>query len=130
MTEPFNTLKELRMSNGVVLRCRAVPPYASTVVRTVLPEPPYPKVAVKSAAGGQEVLPALPGSEEHEEYRVAQAKYRRELTVALFDFNTNYSVVEWQLPGGEEWYQEPPEDWDVPEVMKRYGVPSSCPQCH
>lgn len=117
-------LKEVTMANGAVLRCRAVPPYAQAAVRSQLPSPPYPKVKVKSAAGGEEEHHALPGTQEYEDYRKAQDQYRMELGAALAEFNLNYGVDSWTLPGedGETWHDMPPAGWVVPQGMILYGI--------
>lgn len=121
-------LREVTTTNGAVLRCRAVPPYAQAAVRTQLPSPPYPKVTVKSAAGGEEEHHALPGTQEYEDYRKAQDRYRMELGAALAEFNLNYGVIDWHLPGedGETaWHEMPPNGWEVPTAMKLYGIETS-----
>lgn len=126
----------LLLINGAVIRCRPVPPYVQASVRGALPEPPVPRVAVTSAAGGKEEHIALEGTPEFDAYVIAQRKWRYAIATALQSFIMNYGVVEWRWPAqiapGEEafdvdvvWESKPPIDWSVPSVMERYGLSST-----
>lgn len=67
----------------------------------------------------------MPGTEEHEEYRLAMQRYRRELALALSKFYMNYGIVEWHLPEeaeDEPWHSMPPDDWEIPQAMRLYGI--------
>lgn len=109
------------MNSGAVLYCRAVPPFAQAVVRRKMPEPPAPRVEVHSSAGGSEFHTALPGTPEYEEYVKARKEYKTELGLALQRFTVAYGTVAWELVPGEVAQTEPPDGWDIPQVLKEYG---------
>lgn len=121
-------LIEKELSSGILVRLRPVPPYVTGDVHRLLPEPPFPKVKVESRAGTEE-HPALPGTPEWDKYQIDLAEHRLTLRQAVFDFTLQYGIVEWKLPDSVEWALTPPKDWEVPEIVRRYGLigPSKYP---
>lgn len=125
---------EIKMSSGILVRARPVPPYVTGEVYDALPPPPSPMVELQSAAGGTEIKRALPDTPEWEDYQKAVRKHRDECHCALLDFELDYGVVEWLYPdpgpervplyeeGENVWWCGPPEDWEPPPIMKRWNV--------
>ncbi len=115
-------ITETELSWGALVRLRPVPPYAVLDAYLVLPEPPLPKVVLKSRAGGEEEAPVLPETPEWYEYQDKMAAHRRMTRQAILDYTLQYGIVSWRLPDTEEWIEEPPEDWKEPSIARRYGI--------
>lgn len=115
-------MTEIELSNGYIVRCQPVPPYAVQDVYIEFPDPALPKVEIKSAAGSAEQVTPLPGTPEFAEYQEAVVRTRKLRQVALLDFHLDYGIVEWKAPDSDEWEDMPPEDWTLPAVMIRRGV--------
>ncbi len=114
---------ELVTSQGAILYCRIVPPFAQAAVRRRMPAPPLPRVEVKSASGTNvETHIALPGTPEHDAYLKAKAEHTAELGMALQRFTVHYGIVAWRLAPGEPVQVDPPEDWVLPQALVDYDV--------
>jgi hypothetical protein len=113
--------QDVVMSDGTVLRCRVVPPYALGAVYKSVPEPKFPKIEEKSVAGGSEEHPALPGTEQFRDYQRKIRQYRREIGERSLEFHLNYGIVGWMVPDAEEFAHEPPKDWQPDPMFVRYG---------
>ncbi len=113
---------ETEFSWGASVRLRPVPPYAVLDAYLVLPEPPLPKVVIKSKAGGEEEAPVLPETPEWYEYQDRMAAHRKMTRQAILDYTLQYGIVSWRLPGTEEWVEKPPEDWKEPAITWRYKI--------
>lgn len=116
------TVEEIKLSSGVLVKCRPVSPLAIGPVYRSIPEPDFPMVDVSSAAGGAEEHPALQGTEEYVEYQRKMRAYRGELGNAIMDFKLNYGIVAWSWDNGETWHQNPSDDWEVHPALKYWGV--------
>jgi hypothetical protein len=88
-------------------------------------KPKYPFKELKSAAGGSETAPALEDTPEFLEYQDSMDQYRIDQSRLMREFEYNYGIVGWKDPEEEKWHKEPPEDWTVPEGLRRYGVETS-----
>lgn len=115
-------MKEITLSTGVVLRCRLVPPYLRDSAFASVPEPEFPMLSLKSAAGGTEEQPALEGSPEYEVYMQEMAGYRRTLRRISLEFDLLYGVAAWKLLNTDKFTEDIPSGWELPSIMKRYGV--------
>jgi len=113
---------QVHLSSGITLRCRNVPPYLRDKAFASVPEPEFPMLSLKSAAGGTEKAPALADSPEYEKYQADLAKYRRELRSIAMDFDLAYGVMSWRLPGEEQFTEEVPEKWKLPGLMAHFGI--------
>lgn len=121
--QPWELIDPHVLSNGVILRTRPVPPYASYDVHQALPAPPVPKVTLTSEVDGHvETHRALPGTPEHDEYMAALVAHRKMMESALVDFDLDYTAVDWKYPGTDEFVEDPPGDWNPPPVMARWNV--------
>lgn len=115
-------VKDVVVSSGAVLRCRPVPPYAMTDVLAAVEEPEYPFIDVKSDAGGSERLPALRDSPEYVAYQKDMRNFRVRQRAIAIEADLNIGVIEWRLPGTDEFVRMPPDDWKIPAMMSAYGV--------
>lgn len=115
-------MKEVTLTDGTIVRCRPVPPYATVQVRRVEAPPPFPREKIKSAAGGVEEVDALEGSPLVEEWQAEMQAYNRRLQERTVEFTLDFGIISWKLPGSDEFTSEPPEDWTIPEALLAYGV--------
>jgi len=116
--------QKYELTDGTILWCRVVPPYAQAEAHNRFPEPPVPNVDVMGS-GNKEKHKALPGTPEYDAYVRAHKEYRRELGLAIQRFAFNYGVIAWRFPGElpeDDPHTEPPEDWKLPGIMDRYGA--------
>lgn len=111
---------EVPLSNGVVMLAVSVPPYAYADLNSVAPPPPAPMVELTSAAGGKETAKALPGTPEYDEYWQKRRAYDSERRRQVGEFRIDYGSLGWKYPGTEEFVDEPPEDWEPPDVLDRW----------
>jgi hypothetical protein len=118
-------VQEVKLSTGVVVQCRPVPPYALQVIHEKFPVPVYPVEKIESAAGHTEVKPVLRDTPEWKQYQEDLQKYSKVRSQAVMDFSMTYSVVSWKLHDSSEWVTVPPEDWEVPEIMAHFDVTTS-----
>lgn len=118
-------MKQAKLSNGTVVRCRPVPPYSVGAVIASVPKPEYPYRLLQSASGGEERLPSLEGTPEFHAYQVAMESYRSALATTIADFELEIGIVDWKLPGSKQYSSEPPDGWEVPAVLARYGISTS-----
>jgi hypothetical protein len=117
---------EITVSNGAVLRCRPVPPYAITDVLFELEEPEYPFIDVRSGdTGGSERLPALRDTPEWIEYQKSLRRFRKRQNSLALEADLNIGIVSWKMPGSDQFEQMPPAGWKVPAIMTAYGVESA-----
>jgi hypothetical protein len=128
----------IRLSNGVILRYRLVPPYARAQAFMNLQDPPPPKIQIESAAGHVEEVMADEDSPEFENWLREVEEVRRERMEAMQSITLDYGIVAWLLPpppgilgvivkvlrtlGIQNWRSNPPKGWKIPESLSRYGV--------
>lgn len=133
-------MKELRLSNGAVVRLRPVPPHVGyqlwhKAMAALPPEPRAPMSKIRSAAGHEELVPADKDAPEYREWQAAHAEWRTQrqaLTtdagMRSTDFALDYSIVAWKLPAPwykrpfQRWQSEPPAGWRLPAAIQRHGV--------
>lgn len=130
-TESGSRTVRLTLENGCQIEVAPVPPFFIAQVMGVLesrdsrlrlPSPPVEEIA---GVAGVERVAARPGTPEWEEWRqkrweVEQLRERERL-IAVWDVG----ILRWQRPG-EEWQDQPPADWQMPERYANYlGQPSS-----
>jgi hypothetical protein len=118
-------MKDVELTNGTIVRCRSVPPYATVKVRRAESPPPFPREQIKSAAGGVEEVDALDGSPLVQEWQAEMQAYNRRLQDRTVDFTLDFGVVAWKLSGTDAFVSEPPEGWELPETLLAYGVEPS-----
>jgi hypothetical protein len=112
---------EITLSNGTVVRTRIVPPYAMRALYKKFPEPDFPYVPVRSAAGGEEKLPALTDSPEWIEYQKLMRNYQSDIREAALGFQLNYGIISWKVGDSEEFADMPSDDWVVDPILQAYG---------
>ena len=126
----MNTPVEVTLTTGIVVKCRQVPPYVLGVVHQAVPEPVFPKIVEKSIAGGEEEQPALPGTDEFDEYQKKVRQYRREVGLLSMEFHLNYGIVAWSFPDEDEFHVEPPIEWEPDKMWLRYGGTAPRDEAH
>lgn len=119
-----NMVKEVSLTNGAAVRCRPVPPHALGPVILSFKEPEFPYVEVKGAAG-VERHPALQGTPEYDAWVLERNAHDLRVSRAVMDFDLEYGIISWKLPGVDEYTNQVPKDFSVPGIMKRYGVETS-----
>lgn len=96
------------------------------------PEPPLPKVMVRSIAGHEEEVAASPDTPEYQKWLVEVEQWEQkckelraqiELENQLFCYD--YAIVAWRRIGTEEWQYEPDETYAVPTAYARHGISTS-----
>lgn len=131
-------MSTIRLENGAVLRYRLVPPYARAQAYFSLKDPPPPKEELKSAAGHTEEVLADEESAAYQEWFDELQEVRRVRAQRQQDMTLDYGIEAWLLPppdgllglivrllraiGIRNWRSAPPEDWEIPESLERYGV--------
>jgi hypothetical protein len=120
---PWEDPEDIELSNGIVVKAISVPPYTLADVHEALPPPPAPMQEIKSnVTGTTETARALPGTPEFEEYWLQRRKHDRMLSQQTAIFRIDYGTVGWRYPGDDEWVDQPPEDWQPPEILGEWGV--------
>lgn len=112
--------KDIKLSNGAVVRVRPIPAHTFLAVGGDIQTPAPPTIVAQSAAGHSEAIPAPEDSPEYRAYLAEMGKVRQERVKAKSAFEFDYPVLAWKLPGGE-WADEPPADWSDP-ALARLGV--------
>lgn len=115
-------MTEVTLTDGTIVKCRKVPPYAYDDVIASIPRPEYPKVQLKSVDGSVQERPALGGSPELDAFERQMAEYNTCVTLELKYFRLGFGVLAWKRLGASKFVAYAPKEWTVPEVMKRFGV--------
>lgn len=131
-------METLRLSNGVILRYRPIPPYATSQAFQSLQDPPPPKVELESAAGHTEEVPADEDSAAYQDWIDETHRVRMKRVEMMQSLALDYGIVDWLLPppsglkgavvrllrllGIENWRDAPPRGWTIPETLTRHGV--------
>jgi hypothetical protein len=118
---PWENAEWLPLSNGIEVLAVTVPPYAYADVHAMAPPAPDRMVEVESAAG-KELVRALPGTPEWEKYVADRRKWEALLHQRTGAFRLDYGTIGWKYPDSEEPVDMPPDEWEPPEVMQRWGI--------
>lgn len=116
-------MPERKLKIGAVVKTRLIPAYALVQVGAQLKSkyPAPPKIGYKSAAGHTEYKDAPDDSPEFQAYREKIAELDAQLEALRLDFANDYSIEAWSWDDGKSWQTEPPDSWQFPETLKRYG---------
>ena len=121
---------KIKLSNGVQLETRIVPPYAQAKLVKQFPEPDAPVHEVQSKAGHMEEMTFGEESAEWLEWAKARAAAREQFSESLMNLALDYGVIRWRGARLQAWWQrwlwqkDAPKDWGADEVLARYGVAS------
>ena len=121
---------KIKLSNGVQLETRIVPPYAQAKLVKLFPEPDTPVHEVQSKAGHIEEMTFGEESDEWLEWAKARAEVREQFSEALMNLALDYGVIRWRGARLQAWWQrwlwqkDAPKNWGADEVLARYGVAS------
>lgn len=141
-------MKTLRLSSGVVVQLRPVPPHVGfqlyrRMMAALPPEPRVPTSKIRSAAGHEELVPTEHDSPEYQAWAAEYAIWRekkqalaQDASMRSADFALDYSIMAWKLPVPwykrlfQKWQAEPPADWHLPDTIVRHGAmePSDNPR--
>jgi hypothetical protein len=109
---------QVKLSNGVLVVCRPVPPYALMPLYEAFSEPEMPMEVIETISGVEKKRP-LPKSETWQKYQQAIKDHRRKLNVEVIKYHFNLGVISWELPDGEV-QSQPPVEWQLPLAMQQY----------
>lgn len=116
--------KEVKLSNGTIVRVEPVPPLAYITVVAEMPElrmPKPPEEIIKGKTGSSRVL-ARPGTPEYAMWEAEVDKIRRMEDRVRQDALFALSIVAWKLPGQKQFTDVVPDDWEIPQHLVRAGL--------
>lgn len=117
-------MKEVELSNGIVIRVEPVPPLAFTSIVAEMPEcqvPDPPLETIKGRTGTSQV-PARQGTAEYEAWKKDVDRARRAQERIRIEAYYTLSVLAWKLPGEDDFSEEVPDGWEIPSRLTRAGL--------
>lgn len=111
------------LDSGYEIKCRLVPPYATGDVIASIPRPVYPTVDLLSADGHTEHAMALEDTPEWAKWQAENRQYNAKCAKEIGKHLLTYGIVAYREQGSDqEWQSKPPDNWQVPVAMARYGI--------
>jgi hypothetical protein len=115
-------MKELVLSNGVKVKCQAVPMTLSFDIAFNHPELQLPDEPVDEVKTGKkqdkiELVPSPRGSPKYKAWQETTAKVEADRMELQRWIPWQEGILEWQWPD-DEWVSEAPSDYQVPRMIK------------